>query len=160
MQRALLYIVSVFSAGVFLFSCNGNGDTDPQGEKSKEQLATEALTGGNHLVWTVANGGSVTKDGQQITADYQNFELSLISNANDNTYSSKPNPLFDLLGSWSFAGENFDKIQLTGELPAAGKEIAFTRNGDQLRLVFTVPAPSNARVNALAGSYVFELVKK
>jgi len=160
MRKIMLHTFWIFAAGVLLYACNGGGDTDPQGEKTKEQLATEALTGGSHIVWTVANGGSVSKDGQSLTADYQNFELSFVTNANNRTYSSSANPLFDRLGDWSFAGENFDKIQLSGSSPAAGREISFSREGDRLRLQFAVPMPVNARVNALAGSYIFELIKK
>jgi len=160
MQRFLPYTFWILSSGLFLLSCNGNGDDDPNGEQTKEQLAIEELTGGNHIVCTVANGGLVSKDDQVVTADYESFELGLIANQNNKTYSSSPNLLFDQMGSWSFAGENFDKIQLTGEMPAAGKEISFTRTQDRLRLMFTVPAPSNARTNALAGTYIFELVKK
>lgn len=158
MQKTVL--VSILSCLFFLGSCGGNDGPDNPGEKTAEQVAIESLTGGSSIIWTVANGGSVTKDGQNLTADYAGFELRLISGASNKTYTSTPNPLFDQNGSWSFAGGNYDKIQLTGAQPAAGKEISFTRTDDRLTLAFTVPMPSNARVTALAGSYLFELVKK
>jgi len=83
----------------------------------------------------------------------------LISAASNRTYSTTDNLIFDRSGTWSFLGGNYDKIQLSGNQPAANKEISFSRNGDKLTLKFNIPLP-NVRVNALAGSYVFELVKK
>lgn len=148
----------VLLLGLFLCSCQGN-DPDPDQPKTAEQTALEQLAGDSHINWVVANGGSVTKDNQSLTANYSGFELRLAAGGVDKNYTTTTNPLFDQSGSWSFSGNNFDKIQLTGKEPAAGKEISFTRTADKLRLVFTVPAPSNGRVNALAGSYVFELVK-
>lgn len=153
-------LLLIFSAGVFLCSCGGNEGSDSPREKTAEERAIETLTGGSNIIWTVANGGSVTKDGQAVTADYAGFELILATGAGNKTYTTTSNPLFDQNGSWSFAGDNFDKIQLTGIQPAAGKEISFTRTEDRLILTFTVPLPSNARVTALAGSYTFELIKK
>lgn len=155
MQKSLLYLQLIL-LGIFLVSCGGD-DPDPAKAKTAEQIAIEALAGDTNINWTVANGGSVTKDDQPITAEYTGFELRLISNK---TYTTTANPLFDQNGSWSFAGDNFDKIILTGSLPAAGKEISFTRTTDKLRLMFTVPMPTNGKVTALAGSYVFELIKE
>jgi len=83
----------------------------------------------------------------------------LVSNQ-EKKYTTTSNPLFDPSGTWEFSGNNFDKINLSGAQPAAGKEISFSRTGDKLMLTFTVPFPEQARVTALAGSYVFELVKK
>lgn len=158
MQKTVLlfFLAAVF----FLGSCGGKEGPDTPGEKTPEQIAIESLTGGSSMIWTVANGGSVTKDAQNVTSDYAGFELRLITGASNKTYTSTPNSLFDQNGSWSFAGQNFDKIQMTGTQPAAGKEISFSRTDEKLILNFTVPLPSNARVTALAGSYIFELVKK
>lgn len=158
MQKThLLLLVCVM---LFLGACGGNEGPDGPGGDTPEQLAVETLTGGSSVVWAVANGGSVTRDGQALTADYAGFELRLTSGASNRTYTTTSNSLFDQHGSWSFAGGNFDKIQLTGSQPAAGKEISFTRTGERMTLSFTVPVPSNSRVTALAGSYLFELVKK
>jgi len=145
--------------GILMISCGGTDDPDPTPQKTAEQLAIEKLTGGSSITWTTANGGSVSKDGNSVTADFSGFELRLTSTATSRNYTTTSNPLFDQNGTWSFVGGNFDKIQFTGSLPAAGREISFSGNGDKLTLNFNVPLP-NARVTALAGSYVFELVKK
>jgi|SRR5690606_520658 len=158
MQKSLLYL-SLILGGLFLISCGGD-DPNPSEENTAEQTAIEALTGGTNINWTIANGGSVIKDNQPITAEYTEFELRLTSGMSNRNYTTTSNPLFDQSGSWSFAGANYDKIQLTGALPAAGKEISYTRTADKLRLMFTVPKPTNGKVSALAGDYVFELVKE
>jgi hypothetical protein len=160
MRKFLLSLFIVLSWSLMLISCGGDEAPGPGQEKTAEQIAIEALTGNAHINWVVAEGGSVTKDGQALTSTYAEFELRLVSGATNQTYTTTSNPLFDQNGSWSFVGNNFDKIQLTGTQPAAGKEISYTRTEDKLTLLFTVPAPSNGRVNALAGSYVFELVQE
>lgn len=159
MQNQLLNLLFL-CLGFLIASCGGTDSPDPSPQKTAEQVAVEQLTGGSTITWTTANGGSVSKDGNAVTADYSGFELRLVSTATNRAYTTTtPNPLFDQSGNWSFAGSNFDKIQLTGSQPAAGREISFSRNGDKLTLTFNIPMP-NGRVAALAGSYVFELVKK
>ncbi|MEY2704814.1 MAG: hypothetical protein RL407_876 [Bacteroidota bacterium] len=144
-----------------LFSCKEAGEK-PTTKKTPEQLATEALAGTGTQQWVVAGGGTVTKDGQSITATYSSFELFLNAGASK-TYSTRNgNDLFDANGNWSFAGSNFDKFVFTGSKPAATREISFTQTGSTLRLDFTIPAPG-ARVEgtqAISGTYSFLLQKK
>ncbi|GGF17521.1 hypothetical protein GCM10011339_01790 [Echinicola rosea] len=141
------------------FSCGG--DDEPTPSKSKEQIALEELTGEGVQAWVIGNEGFVTHKGQDETADFADFEIIFSSSGSNKAYtSSNSNLLFDESGSWSFEGTNFDKISLSGVQPAAGQEIAFSGQGNMLRLEFNVPTPSNGRVSALAGDYVFMLEKK
>ncbi|MBN7812350.1 hypothetical protein J0A68_15460 [Algoriphagus sp. H41] len=141
-----------------LQACGGD-DPTPTPPKSKEEIATEALTGSGTQTWVLSGGGKVTRDGTDVSSQYATFELTLIS-APSKTYTSKnSNDLFDANGTWAFAGTNFDKITLSGSKPAATREMSFTQSGSNLKLVFSIPAPG-ARVNAVAGDYVFDLVKK
>lgn len=158
MRKPLLSLLLI-AIGFVILSCEKSEGPDPNKQKTNEELAVEKLTGGSNITWTVANGGSVSKDDSPVTSDFASLEIRLISSASSRSYTSTPNSLFDQSGNWSFVGGNFDKIQLTGNQPAAGREISFSRNGDKLTLKFNIPLP-NARVSALAGSYVFELVKK
>ena len=155
----LLQFVLIFS---LLVACKEKEEETPVINKTPEQLANEALTGTGTAQWTVAGGGSVTRDGQNVTSTYATFEL-ILNAGTSKTYSTKNGgELFDANGTWSFAGTNFDKIILTGTKPAATREISFTQTGTTLRLDFRVPLPG-ARVDgtsALAGNYVFNLVKK
>jgi hypothetical protein len=154
---SLLQFVLIFS---LLVACKETGE-EPVTKKTPEQLATESLTGTGTAQWT-AVGGSITKDGQNVTSTYPAFEL-IINAGTSKTYSTKNGgELFDANGNWSFAGTNFDKFILAGIKPAATREISFTQTGTTLRLDFRVPLPG-ARVDgtsALAGNYVFNLVKK
>ena len=142
-------------------SCDPDKPT-PAPQKTPEQIATEALASTGTQTWGVAGGGSVTRDGRVVTDLYSGFEL-VINAGTSKTYTTKNNnDLFDANGNWSFAGTNFDKIQLTGAKPVAGREISFTQTGTTLRLDFSVPVPG-ARVNgpqAVAGTYSFVLQKK
>lgn len=158
---ALTRILLVLILAVNMVGCNNDDDPQPTPEPSPEELAIEKLTGtSGSETWVVRNGGSVSKDGSSETNDFIDFEIRFISNSSGKTYTTQEsNLLFDSNGNWSFAGGNFDKIELTGIQPAASKEISFTQTGNQLRLEFTVPAPANARVSALAGFYVFDLVR-
>jgi hypothetical protein len=144
-----------------LVACKEKGE-DPVTKKTPEQLATEALSGTGTAQWTVAGGGSVTRDGQNVTSTYATFEL-IFNAGTSKTYSTKNGgELFDANGNWSFAGTNFDKLILTGSKPAATREISFTQTGTTLRLDFRIPLPG-ARVDgtsALSGNYTFNLVKK
>ena len=162
MKSTLLRIAVLAWVMVIMQSCGGDDPTPAPPPKTAEQLATEALTGTGTQTWGIAGGGTVTKSGVVVTDLYSTFEL-VLSSGTAKTYTSKnSNDLFDTAGNWSFAGTNFDKFTLTGTKPAAGREISFTRTGDNLRLEFTIPAPG-ARINgtfAVAGSYVFTLLKK
>jgi hypothetical protein len=157
-----ILILSIFS--LTLISCKE--DAKPVDKKTPEQIATEALTGTGTQLWTVAGGGSVTRDGQNITSTFATFELFLNAGASK-TYSTRnAADLFDTSGTWAFAGTNFDKITLSGTKPAATREISFTPSGTTLRLDFRIPAPG-ARMNertggttSISGSYSFILQKK
>ena len=154
-----------FIGFIFLFtlllSCQEKGEK-PDTEKTPEQLAIESLTGTGTSQWTIAGGGSVTRNGQDITNLYSTFELFLNAGTSK-TYSTRNAvELFDENGNWSFAGTNFDKISLTGVKPAASRELSFTQTGTTLRLEFGIPVPG-ARVDAatsLSGNYTFNLLKK
>ena len=155
---SLLQFVLIFS---LLVACKEKGEETPVINKTPEQIATEALTGTGSEQWN-AGGGSITKDGQTVTSTYATFEL-ILNSGTSKTYTTKNGgELFDANGTWSFAGTNFDKVILSGTKPAATREISFTQTGTTLRLDFRVPLPG-ARVegtSALAGNYVFNLVKK
>ncbi|SFB52818.1 hypothetical protein [Algoriphagus aquimarinus] len=150
-----LYILAF--AMIAIQSCGGDDPMPDPPQKTAEETAIEALTG----TWGLTGGGTVLRDGTAVTDLYTGFELALKSGSSKTFTSKNNNDLFDTSGTWSFAGLNFDKFMLSGIKPAAGREISFTRNNDNLILTFTIPAP-NARVNgvtAVAGSYTFNLRK-
>lgn len=161
MKSLFIRFILLASVVMAIQSCGGD-DPDPTPQKTAEEIATEALTGAGTQAWGIDGGGSVERDGVAVTDLYAGFELVLKSGT-AKTYTSKNNnDLFDTSGTWSFAGSNFDKFTLSGSKPAAGREISFTQNHDNLKLTFTIPAPG-ARINgvtAVAGNYTFNLLKK
>lgn len=161
MQKLFFLLVVSLCSSLVLSSCNRNGDDDPDPQKTPQELATEDLTGGSSQVWTLEGGGSVARDGRSETANYAGFEITFAANQSARTYTTvNNNDLFDSNGNWEFVGGNLDKIELSGSRPASNQEISFTRTGNDLRLQFTIPMPSNARVEAVAGSYTFNLKRK
>ncbi|WP_232835139.1 DUF5004 domain-containing protein [Pleomorphovibrio marinus] len=152
-KKVLLLVLSILP---LIISC-GSDDDGPQ--LSPEQEARQQLAGEQgSLTWAIAGGGSVSKDGVSQTGDFANFEITFLNNTGGQNYTTaNGGNLFNANGSWSVTGENLDRLLLTGNQPASGREIAFTRNQESLRLEFTVAPPSNARVSALAGFYVIEL---
>jgi hypothetical protein len=87
---------------------------------------------------------------------YPNLNLKLQGTTKSYT-SSGADDLFDASGNWEFVGTNFDKIRLTGSKPAAQIDISYTKNGQDLILVFSVPTPPGGRVASLTGSYEIKL---
>ncbi len=158
-MRANLWKIAVLAIVILGIQACGGDDPPPEPPKSKEEIATEALTGTGTQAWVITGGGKVTKSGTEVTAEYATFELTLTSTSSKTYTSKNSNELFDASGTWAFAGSNFDKITLSGSKPAASREMSFTQSGDNLKLVFSIPMPG-ARVNAVAGDYVFDLVKK
>ena len=74
-KLSILPFLLIFS---LLIACKEKGET-PDAKKTPEQIATESLTGTGTAQWTVAGGGSVTRDGQNVTSTYATFELILNS---------------------------------------------------------------------------------
>lgn len=141
----------------------GEDKPAPTPTPTAEEVAKTELTGTGSQTWIVENSGSVTQNGKEISDQYLNFELILVSKPSQTYASKNSNKLFDTSGNWSFAGANFDKIMLTGSNLVAGREISFTQTSNQLRLTFSIPTPTSGRINAsqaLIGDYVFTLIKK
>ncbi len=158
MKKSFYNLLILFALVVFSLSCDEKR-SDPEPQKTPEELAIEDLTGNGSQVWSVANGGSVQRDGSSETNIYQNFEITLTANNAGKSYqTSNSNGLFDGSGGWAFASGSIEKIILAGSAPASNQEITFTRSGNNLRLQFSIPVPE-ARVNAIAGNYVFNLTR-
>ncbi len=167
-MNKLIYNLFLLSAlGLVLFGCKKGDDPAPQ--KTPEELAIEDLTGNSSITWTVAGGGTVTRDNRSETNIYQNFEITLAANQNSKTYNTtNGGDLFDSSGNWTFAGTDISKIILAGTRPASGPEISFTRSSNDLILTFTIVAPGSGdsgestgfRTAAIAGNYRFALKRK
>lgn len=162
MKRTFFSLLCILGLVILTISCKEKS-SDPEPQKTPEELAIEDLTSGSSQVWTVAGGGSVQRNGQSETNLFQSFEINFAANSTSKTYqTSNSNGLFDGSGNWSFVVPNVDRFTLSGTAPAAGQVISFTRTGNDLRLQFTIPLPSSeaGRINAIAGDYVFNLKRR
>lgn len=162
MNKLFLNLFLISALGLVLFGCKKKDDPTPS--KTPEQLAIENLAGESSLTWTVAGGGSVTRDNQSETNIYTNFEITFSANANSKTYSSiSGGEIFDSSGNWNFVTNDLSKIILAGTRPASGPEISYIRSTNDLILTFNIVAPGadfSVPGAALAGSYRFSLKRK
>lgn len=124
--------------------------------KTPEELALEKLSGELGTTYTLGTTGYVKRNQVDESKFYTGLSIRL--QGTSKSYSTTgATDLFDAAGNWEFVGTNFDKIRLTGSKPAAQVDISYTKNGQDLILVFSVPTPPGGRVAALTGSYEIKL---
>ncbi|MCM0059315.1 MAG: hypothetical protein NBV57_00515 [Algoriphagus sp.] len=124
--------------------------------KTPEEIALEKLSGAQGFTYTLGTTGYVKRNQVDESSFYPGLSLRLVGTTKSYT-SSGASDLFDASGNWEFVGTNFDKIRLTGTKPASQVEISFTKNGQELVLVFSVPTPPGGRIASLTGSYEIKL---
>lgn len=124
--------------------------------KTPEELALEKISGAQGFTYTLGSTGYVKRNQVDESKFYTGLSLRLQGTTKSYT-SSGASDLFDSSGNWEFVGTNFDKIRLTGSKPASQVDISYTKNGQELVLVFSVPTPPGGRVASLTGSYEIKL---
>ena len=124
--------------------------------KTPEELALEKISGAQGFTYTLGSTGYVKRNQVDESKFYTGLSLLLQGTTNSYT-SSGASDLFDASGNWEFVGTNFDKIRLTGSKPASQVDISYTKNGQELVLVFSVPTPPGGRVASLTGNYEIKL---
>ena len=138
-----------------LFLCFGLIASCAEDQKTPEELAIEKLSGEVGVAYTLGTTGYIKRNQMDESKFYPNLSFKL---QGTKSYTvSGADDLFDASGNWEFVGTNFDKIRLTGSKPAAQVDISYTKNGQDLILVFSVPTPPGGRVAALTGSYEIKL---
>lgn len=125
--------------------------------KTPEELALEKISGAQGFTYTLGTTGYVKRNQVDESKFYPGLSLRLVGTTKSYT-SSGASDLFDASGNWEFVGTNFDKIRLTGSKPAAQVDISYTKNGQELVLVFSVPTPPGGRVASLTGNYEIKLI--
>lgn len=125
-------------------SCGGGGDDDPG--PTPQELAFEDLAG----TWTLANGGSITLDGDDVASSYTGFTLSF---TNGGFTTSNAGDLFPATGTWQWVGESTNQIT-TGR----GKQVTIiTLTTSAFQFSFTKTATNS--VAGVSGNYVIKVVK-
>lgn len=139
----------LFCLGLVISSCG----EDP---KTPEEIAVEKLSGEVGITYTLGTTGYVKRNQVDESSFYPGFSIQLVGTTKSYT-SSGATDLFDASGNWEFVGTNFDKIRLTGSKPASQVDISYTKNEQELILVFSVPTPPGGRVASLTGNYEIKL---
>ena len=134
----------------FLLLCLGLLASCGEDPKSPEEQALEKLSG------DLGTTGYVKRSQVDETRFYPGFTFR-IDGTNKTYTTSGAADLFEASGNWEFVGTNFDKIRLTGSKPASQVDISFTKTGQDLVLVFSVPTPPGGRVASLTGSYEIKM---
>lgn len=140
----------------FLLLCLGLLASCGEDPKTPEEQALEKLSGDLGISYTLGTTGYVKRSQVDETRFYPGFTFR-IDGANKSYTTSGATDLFESSGNWEFVGTNFDKIRLTGSKPASQIDISFTKTGQDLILVFSVPTPPGGRVASLTGSYEIKL---
>ena len=144
-----IYSILLLCLGLLVSACG----EDP---KTPEELALEKISGAQGFTYTLGTTGYVKRNQVDESKFYPGLSLRLVGTTKSYT-SSGAADLFDASGNWEFVGTNFDKIRLTGSKPAAQVDISYTKNGQELVLVFSVPTPPGGRVASLTGNYEIKL---
>ena len=140
----------------YLLLCLGILVSCGEDPKTPEEIALEKLSGAQGFTYTLGTTGYVKRNQVDESSFYTGLSIQLQGTTKSYTTSGAPD-LFDASGNWEFVGTNFDKIRLTGSKPAAQADISYTKNGQELVLVFSVPTPPGGRVASLTGNYEIKL---
>lgn len=140
----------------FLLFCLGILASCAEDPKTPEEQALEKLSGEVGITYTLGTTGYVKRNQVDESNFYTGFTFR-IDGANKTYTTSGAADLFEASGNWEFIGTNFDKIRLTGSKPASQVDISFTKTGQDLVLVFSVPTPPGGRVASLTGSYEIKM---
>ena len=137
----ILIIIATFSYG-----CKGT-TVDPT-EPTTLELQLEALIN-NNVSWAVS-GGSVVKDGYNVSSQFEGFSLSF----GEFTYSTQNGlaTAWPSAGIWEFVNDNPNKI-----IRNDGVEIDVSLINNDLVLSFNVTGVTGGRIKGIDGNYIFTL---
>uniref|UniRef100_UPI0040483CD2 hypothetical protein n=3 Tax=Algoriphagus sp. TaxID=1872435 RepID=UPI0040483CD2 len=140
----------------FLASCGEKKEEPTPPQKTPEELALEKLSGTQGITYSLGTAGYVKRNQIDESQFYPGFNFR-VQGSNKTYTTSGAMDLFESSGNWEFVGANFDKIRLTGSKPASQVDISYTKNGQDLILVFSVPTPPGGKVASLIGNYEIKL---
>jgi len=146
MKNRYLNSLAIIAIALFSFGCDGTNPT-PDADPTALELQLEALMNNNNS-WGLTSG-TVTKDGFDVTNQFDGFEL----NIKEFTYTTQNSldTAWPGSGNWEFVGENPNKIERSD-----GVEITVNITGSNLSLSYTV-TNVGGKGNGIDGNYVFTL---
>jgi len=127
---------------LLIISCGGDSEPDPETQKT----TLDKLQGS----WNIT---SVTVDGNDVTADFGGFAIS-INGSSYNLTNADGNAWPESSGSLGLGGDQATTMSMGSNSNIA---VAFSNDDKTLTLSFTVTTTTlgGGRVSGLAGNYVF-----
>lgn len=143
-NRYIIYMALI--AYLFINTGCNKSTVDPTPDPLQVQL--EKLMNGNSS-WGI-KGGSVVKDGYDVTSQFSGFTLTL----GEFTYTTQNSlaSAWASSGTWQFSNNDPNKI-----MRKDGVLIDITLNNNQLILKFNVSGLTGGRVTGINGYYTFTL---
>lgn len=141
-NSALKVLVGILIV-IITASCRGGDDPTPPEETPQE--VAQALLEAN---WTIANGGSITLDGSDVSSRYDGFSLDI---ENGTFTTTNAGSLFPATGTWSWVGSTDNQVT-TGN----GKSITITEL-TSTRIVFNFLKTDQNVAAGVPGNYVVTL---
>ncbi len=141
-------LITIIALGMLAATGCKNKEDDPQADALAQQLG-RLVNGG--LSWGVV-GGSVTKDGYDVTGQFSGFLLTIGA---DYTYETANSTgiAWPAAGTWQFNNSNPNEL-----LRDDGVLIEIVSlSPDRLILKFTVEETSGGRIGGITGEFTFEL---
>ncbi|WP_221412605.1 hypothetical protein, partial [Fulvivirga lutimaris] len=123
-------------------------DSEPTPSEIDEQL-TALMNDGSK--WVLSNDG-VTKDGFDVTSQFEGFKLTI----GNKTYITENglSPVWGTSGFWDFQNDNPNLILRDGDT-----SISISLSGGNLTMTFMADgAPTGGRTASVSGEYQFHLV--
>ena len=158
--------IAIVLGFVLILSC---GDDDGPGDgdnRTPQQVATDSLTQG---AWTLANGGSILFDNNDVSDQYTGFSATFNFNESGaNNYTtlnsggpSGQNQLFNASGTWEWAnGTTNNLINLVGETDKGSLTVTeLTTNRFAFRFQQLSDRGTANGVDGLAGNYTITLTR-
>lgn len=124
-------------------------DNDDNNEPNEEALQREKLVG----TWTIGGTGSVIRDDVALSG-WDAFELTIREQTYETSNASVT--VWPSQGTWKFVTDNVNKIQRDDDVI-----LSVNVSGETLQISFQYSDDTaNGRTTSVAGSYVFNLIKK
>ena len=146
MKTSYITYLLFIALAIVTFNCKTK-TADPDPEPTALELQLESLMN-NNTSWGLT-GGSVLKDGYDVTSQFSGFTL----NIGEFTYTTENGLLtaWPSTGTWQFVNDNPNKV-IRGD----GVEIDVAIANNQLTLTFSVTG-IGGRVKGINGTYTFTL---
>ncbi|HNP17479.1 MAG TPA: hypothetical protein PKL31_03505 [Fulvivirga sp.] len=149
MNVKLYLVIGLCTVFILLNGCKSSDDPvaiDPFAQQT-------TLLENNGKPW-ISSGGSIIKDGYDVSSQFNGFKLSISGNQYSTVNSLKD--VWGTQGSWSYHDNNINVLERNDGVLLTIKLI-----NNELTITFTDPkGSSGGSLEGISGDYIFELVSE